>query len=95
MISNQMKNYNYQTYIDRDEYGQPALSTDTKEVKMAIYFASEAINENPLYSGAQYTGLTLDKGIAANCVIHYGDEKLKVLYVNSAGRYIQVFMARM
>lgn len=95
MISAQMKNYNYQTYGELNEYGQPQLSEVKGTIKMAINFSSEAIAENSLYSGAQFIGLTLNKNIDATYVIQYGNEKLKVLYVNPAGRFKQVFMARM
>lgn len=95
MIRTQMRNYNYLTFGANDTYGQPQLIGANDTVQMSINFASESIQENPLYSGAQYTGLTFDKRIDATFVIQYGDEKLKVLYVNSVGRYRQVFMARM
>lgn len=95
MVNARMRTYNYQTYGELNEYGQPGLSNEIDTIKMAIDFVTEAIDENSLYSGAQYTGLTHDKAVNATYVIQYGDEKLKVLYVNPAGRYKQVFMARM
>ena len=95
MVNTEMRTYNYQTYGKLNEYGQPGLSSEIGTIKMAIYYVTEAIDENSLYSGAQYTGLTHDKNIDATYVIHYGDEKLKVLHVNPAGRYKQAFMARM
>ena len=95
MISNQMKNYNYQTYGELNEYGQPQLSKVKGTIKMAINLITEAIEENSFYSGANYIGLTLNKNIDATYVIQYGNEKLKVLYVNPAGRFKQVFIARM
>lgn len=95
MVNTRMRTYNYQTYGELNEYGQPGLSNKIGTIKMAIDFVTEAIDENSLYSGAQYTGLTHDKAVNATYVIQYGDEKLKVLYVNPAGRYKQVFMARM
>lgn len=95
MVNTRMRTYNYQTYGELNEYGQPGLSNEIGTIKMAIDFVTEAIDENSLYSGAQYTGLTHDKAVNATYVIQYGDERLKVLYVNPAGRYKQVFMARM
>lgn len=95
MVNTEMRTYNYQTYGELNEYGQPGLSSEIDTIKMAIYFVTEAIDENSLYSGAQYVGLTHDKSVNATYVIQYGDEKLKVLHVNPAGRYKQVFMARM
>ena len=94
MINRQMKSYSYYTLGTNDEYGQPQETKADDKIKMAINFVTESIQENPLYSGAQYTGLTLNKNIDANYIIQYGDEKLKVLYVNKAGRYNQAFMAR-
>ena len=95
MINSQMRDYDYYTYGEQDAYGQPALSDKQGTIKMAINFSSEALAENSLYSGAQFIGLTLNKNIDATYVIQYGNEKLKVLYVNPAGRFKQVFMARM
>lgn len=96
MINIQMKNYDYYTFEEKNSYGQPAMSKDIKgNVKMAINFSTEAIEENSLYSGAQFVGLTFDKEVDATYVIQYGEDKLKVLYVNPLGRYRQVFLARM
>jgi hypothetical protein len=94
MINTQMKNYSYYTLNTNDEYGQPQPIKAEDTIKMAINFVTESIQENPLYSGAQYTGLTLNKNIDASYIIQYGDEKLKVLFVNKMGRYKQAFMAR-
>ena len=94
MINRQMKSYSYYTLGTNDEYGQPQETKADDTIKMAINFVTESIQENPLYSGAQYTGLTLNKNIDANYIIQYGEEKLKVLYVNKVGRYKQAFMAR-
>lgn len=95
MINTQMKNYSYYTLDSNDEYGQPQPIKADDTIKMAINFVTESIQENPLYSGAQYTGLTLNKNINASYIIQYGDEKLKVLFVNPMGRYKQAFMSRM
>jgi hypothetical protein len=90
-----MKYYDYITYLEtNDDYGQPVLSEVTKRVKMSINFASEQITENPLYSSAQYVGLTLSRDISDKNIILFGEERLKVLYANKQGRYTQVFLAR-
>lgn len=96
MINAQMRKYDYYTIGDKDRYGQPVAASEVKgQVKMSINLMSEALNENTLYSGAQYVGLTFDDEINAKYIIQYGEEKLKVLYVNPHGRYKQVFLARM
>ena len=94
MINSQMRSYDYLLYGDDDSYGQAALSPEVKgSVKMSINSTTQAIQDNIKYKGAEYIGLTHDKSINDKFVIKYGDEKLKVLYVNPAGRYIQVFMS--
>jgi hypothetical protein len=94
MINLQMRMYDYLKYGANDEYGQPTIGEEVKQVKMSINFASETIKDNPLYSGATYTGLTVNQDINSDCIILFGDEQLKVLYTNKQGRYIQVFMSR-
>lgn len=89
-----MKNYNYQIFGENNSYGQPALSETKGTIKMAINLTSQTLNENSLYSGTQYIGLTFD-AIDETYVIEFGNEKLKVLYVNPNGRYKQAFLARM
>ena len=95
MINTNMKSYNYYVLDEYDDYGQVKETAASDKIKMSINFASESIQESPLYSGAQFVGLTLNKDVNASYIIQYGDEKLKVLYVNPAGRLKQVFMARM
>lgn len=95
MINTQMRNYDYLTLGGNDAYGQPLLTEEVKgQVKMAIHLMSESLSDSSLYSGAQYVGLTLN-AIDDTYVIKYGDERLKVLYINPEGRCKQVFMARM
>ena len=95
MINNQMKNYNYYTYSNDNAYGQPNLSeTAQGTIKMAINVTSQFVQDNIQYKNATYIGLTL-ADINDKYVIQYGDTKLKVLYVNAAGRYKQVFLSEM
>jgi hypothetical protein len=94
MINTQMRSYNYTILDGVDEYGQPAAVEAVDKIKMAINFANEAIQENALYSGATYVGLTLNKEINPSYIINFGTEKLKVTYVNKFGKYSQVFLAR-
>ena len=95
MINANMKSYSYYVLDEYDDYGQVKEKAADDKIKMSINFASESIQESPLYSGAQFVGLTLNKDVSAKYIIQYGTEKLKVLYVNPAGRFKQVFMARM
>lgn len=96
MINRQMKHYSYSTFNKtKDSYGQHTLVPVVYgDILMAINFINETIDENSLYSGAQYLGLT-SAPVNDSYVINFGDEKLKVLYVNPNGRLKQVFMARM
>lgn len=92
MINADMRLYDYFTFGERDEYGQPVLSEDpVGTIKMAINLTSQAIQDNINYKDSQYMGLTF-KQIDDSYVIQFGNEKLKVLYVNPYGRYFQVFM---
>lgn len=95
MINNQMKNYNYYSYSNNNAYGHPVLSeTAQGTIKMAINITSQFVQDNIQYKNATYVGLTL-ADVDDKYVIQYGDTKLKVLYVNAAGRYKQVFMSEM
>lgn len=95
MINTKMRTYNYYTYGEPDAYGQPQLSADAQgSIKIAINTTSQSIQDNILYQDCSYVGLTLDPAVNDTFVIQYGDEKLKVLYVNPEGRYKQVFLKR-
>jgi hypothetical protein len=95
MINADMRLYNYFTYVDSDGYGQTALTEEpVGEVKMAINISSQATQDNILYKDCSYIGLT-HAPIDDSFVIQYGDEKLKVLYVNPKGRFKQVFLKGM
>lgn len=94
MINSQMKLYNYFTFGVDNGYGQPQLSQDVKgQIKMAINLSSQSVQENILYKDCSYVGLTHAE-VDDTFVIEYGEEKLKVLYVNPMGRYKQVFLTR-
>lgn len=93
MINANMKNYNFFLYGDDNGYGQPALSAEAQgTVKMSINITNQTIQDTIQYKGATYLGLT-HADITDKYVIEYGDEMLKVLYVNSQGKYNQVFMS--
>lgn len=86
-----MHSYTYKKYGAEDAYGQPALG-DGGTANMAISVVSNQVGDNSLYRDAQYIGLT-KAALDDRCVINYGEDKLKVLYV-VPGRYNQVYMAR-
>ena len=67
-------------------------NSENNDVKLSINNTSTSIQENINYRQASYIALTLDKAIDDTYVIQYGDERLKVLYVTSQGRYKQVFL---
>ena len=92
MINTEMHFYDYFTYGEKDDYGQPQLSEETQgTIKMAINITSQSTQDNINYKDASYIGLT-HAAIDDTYVIQYGPEKLKVLYVNPMGRYKQAFM---
>ena len=94
MITTDFRTYDYFLYEGKDAYGQKQLSQEPKgQVKMAIYITSQAIQDNINYKSANYVGLTHSL-LDDSYVIQYGDEKLKVLYVNPQGKMKQVFLAK-
>ena len=96
MITTEMRQYDYFTFGADDKYGQPMISKEpVGQIKMAIYITSQSIQDNVLFEDSSYIGLTADKNINSTYIIQYGEERLKVLYVNPKGRYKQVYMARM
>lgn len=92
MINNNMRSYTFFTLGSNDSYGQPVLSDKQGFIKMAITLSSQANVDNIKYKEAAFVGLTYDKNINDSYVIQYGNEKLKVLYINTQGRYKQVFL---
>ena len=94
MINADMREYEYYLYNGKNAYAQPQLSKEPQgTIRMAIYTSSQSIQDNINYKDAAYVGITYAK-LDDTYVIKYGDEKLKVLYVNSQGRYKQVFLAK-
>ena len=96
MINADMRPYNYFTLGTKDEYGQfPLPGPDAipeGQIKMAINITSQIVQDNINYKDSQYIGLTHAK-VDDTYIIQYGEERLKVLYVNPKGRLKQVFMA--
>ena len=95
MINTDYRLYDYFTFGEEDDYGQAKLSdSPVGQVKMAINITSQSVQDNINYSGAAYMGLTHAK-VDDTYVIQYGEERLKVLYVNPKGRLKQVYMAEL
>lgn len=96
MITTDIRAYDYFTLGDGDGYGQPTVSTEVSgTIKMAINISSQSVQENINYKDCSYIGLTTDKSVNDKMIIQYGEEKLKVQYVNPKGRFIQVFLKSM
>lgn len=92
MINNEMRLYDFLQCAQSDEYGQTTIPNEIKgQVKMAIYTMNQSVADNIKYREATYIGLTQSE-IDDRYIILYGNEKLKVLYVNEQGRLKQVFM---
>lgn len=95
MINTDMKLYDYYTIGSDNEYGIGTVSDETiGTIKMAINISSQSTQENVNYKDCQYIGLT-HAAIDDTYIIQYGDERLKVLYINPKGRYKQVFMVKL
>lgn len=95
MINAQMTEYKYYPYKE-NSYGEAIIDEGSSgSILMAINLVNQSVSDNPLYTNATYIGLTYNKEISDKHVIQYGNQKLKVLYVNPIGRYKQVYMAKM
>lgn len=93
MINANMHTYDYFTFGEENEYGQAQLSAEpVGQIKMAINLTSTSIQDNINFKNAQYMGLTHAE-VDDSYVIAFGNERLKVLYVNPFGRLKQVFMS--
>lgn len=95
MIANSMREYNFYTLGEDDAYGQPQIDTliPRGEVRMSVNLASQNTTDNILYADCEYVGLT-HANVEDTYIIEYGNERLKVKYINPAGRYKQVYMVR-
>lgn len=81
MFDAKMREYDYYILQDKDEYGQTTLSTiPDGKVKMAIFISSQSAQDNILFEGCNYIGLTYAK-VRDTYVIDYEGEKLKILYI--------------
>ena len=81
MFDAKMREYDYYILQDKDEYGQTTLSTIPEgKVKMAIFISSQSAQDNILFEGCNYIGITYAK-VRDTYVIDFEGEKLKILYV--------------
>ena len=98
MINTDMRFYDYYLIGALDEYKQPQLpakdAIPNGSIKMCINTISQSIAENIKYQNATYIGNTL-ADITDKYIIKYGDQRLKVLYINPKGRYKSVFMTEL
>lgn len=99
MINSRMRNYDYYLLGDDNGYGQITIIRDEDlnpiaqgTVKLSINTITQAVTDDIRYSDATYIGLTHDRNINDTYIIQYGNELLKVKYVNPDGRYTQVFL---
>lgn len=92
MINASMREYNYflisaetnsygQHTLIKNENGEPEIQGT---IKMAISIASQSVNENITYLGANYVGITQDPSVNDHYVISYNDKLLKVQYVTNS-----------
>ena len=98
MINAQTREYNYYTIGEDNGYGQPQMpAADAQpvgKIKLAIYLTSQAIQDNVNYKNCNYIALTRAK-VDDTYVIEYEGARLKVLYVNTDGRYKQVYLQKL
>lgn len=98
MINADMRYYDYFTLGEENAYGEKTLpaadATPSGTVKMAINISSQSIQDNINYKDCQYIGLTHNSNVDDTYIIVYGNERLKVLYVNPKGRFRQVYLQK-
>lgn len=94
MINANFRLYDYFTLGGDNGYGQPVVSDEpVGQVKMAVEISSQSIQDNINYKDAQYIGFTY-ANVDDTYIIAFGNERLKVLYVNNRGRLNQVFLKK-
>jgi hypothetical protein len=95
MINARMRLHDYYLIDGVDDYGQDTVSKDVQgQIKMAVSIISQSVQDNILYSGCEYVGLTHDANVNDKYIVVYEGQRLKVLYVNPHGRFKQVFMSK-
>lgn len=94
MINGNMRLYDFSTIGTKDKYGQQLADYTVKgQVKMSINLTSQMTQDNINYKDANYMGLTMDN-VEDTYIIHFNNEKLKVLYINPFGRFKQVYLKK-
>lgn len=95
MINADMRLYNYFTLGEPNSYGSTTLpgkdAVPEGQIKMAINISSQSTQDNVNYKDCNYIGLTYAE-VKDTYIIEYGEERLKVQYVNPKGRLKQVYM---
>ncbi len=95
MINTDMRFYDYWTIGKANAYGQAQMPSKNAipigSIKMAINVLNQSTQDNIKYKDCSYIGLTLAP-INDTYILQYGDTRLKVLYVNTKGRYKQVYL---
>jgi hypothetical protein len=90
-----MRLYNYFTLGESNAYGQATMPSKDAvpdgTIKMAINITSQSVQDNINYKDCNYIGLTYAP-VNDKYIIQYGNERLKVSYVNPRGRLKQVFL---
>lgn len=96
-----MRNYDYYLYSAPNNYGQQTIIKDDSgkpkvqgSIKIAIEITSQQIQDNINYKDCSYIGLTHNSSVNDSFAIKYGNEILKVLYVNPKGKLKQVFLKK-
>ena len=96
-IQAEIKSYPFAEYAaSRNQYGElvfPSFSTSGTSINMAIFLNNQATNNSINYIECDYIGLTKET-VDDTCVVKYGNEYLKVKYVNPIGRYNQVALVK-
>lgn len=80
LISAETNSYGQHTLI-KNENGEPEIQGT---IKIAISIASQSVNENITYKGANYVGITQDKNMTDHYVINYNGRLLKVQYITDS-----------
>lgn len=95
MINADMRLYDYFTLGAPNGYGAPTMpdknAAPEGQIKMVINISSQATQDNVNYKDCNYIGLTYAE-VRDTYIIQYGEERLKVQYVNPKGRLKQVYM---